>query len=252
MALLGSPGSGKTTLLTLMAGQLGPSRRRLEVLGLRPHTSRPALSKRVYFVAPEQMRRHKSPTGASRIRRQQRIDTPARHLSCDDRMKVELLAKLTCTPDIAFLDEAPPGFDCEASLQLGHLLLRHNKATGSTLILSSSSIDELVRRWSCIVVLSKGMKILERTADELRRACTEARFVSIHLSHQVSLLQLFNIGQLVALGTGFAVLQLPKHAARGSRPRTGSFNQVVDLLYKRLTLYDLGSQIYIGEGRGDR
>jgi ABC-2 type transport system ATP-binding protein len=194
--LLGPNGSGKTTLIGMLLGLHRPDRGRLEVLGLDPHRSGPALRARIGY-APEHHRlppdvraqdlvRHiaalhglplrEATTRASDIlwtvglgeERHRPIGT----MSTGQRQRVKLAQAIAHDPRLVLLDEPTDGLDpVQREVMLG-LIRRCSTDFGMDVLVSSHHLEEVERTCDAAVILSGGRVVASGPLTELRGATT--------------------------------------------------------------------------------
>lgn len=191
--LIGPNGAGKTTMFRLICTVLRPdlgatlidgidsqadplaARRRIGVLpdvrGLYPRlTAREHLR---YFGRLHGLGRDELEARIDELvetlRMEDFIDRRARGFSRGQQMKVALGRALVHRPHNIMLDEPTNGLDVASSRAVRDLL-RHFRAEGRCILLTSHIMQEVAALADRIVVLLGGRIVLAGTTDELRRA----------------------------------------------------------------------------------
>ncbi len=174
IGLLGSNGAGKTTLLKLLAGLLEPSEGVINVFGHSPWEERDKVLKRLgilietpvfyeHLTAYENLAIHLAYLDAtadiSEILKSvgllQIEHKPVAKFSMGMKQKLGIARAISHNPDILLLDEPINGLDPVAIKEMRELFIRL-KESGTTILLSSHILGEILQTTERVVVISNG------------------------------------------------------------------------------------------------
>ncbi len=182
-AIVGPNGSGKSTLLRIAAGLTRPTSGTVEVLGQDPQQRPPSALQGIGYLDQErplyqgfrvsEMLRFAAATNPSwnmaravsyldllRIAPRARISS----LSGGQQAQVALTLCLGKEPDLLILDEPAAALDPLARQDLLRLLMQQVASNGSSVILSTHAISDVVAICDYLVILAEGHMVL---ADDL-------------------------------------------------------------------------------------
>lgn len=189
-AVLGPNGSGKTTLIRMLLGLVRPDHGSIEIdgtilnddsayrsrIGYMPQAAHfpENLSGREILAMLEDLRG----TAASDRRLiddfalEPELDKPVRVLSGGNRQKVSAVATFLFDPEIIILDEPTAGLDPIASGVLKDRI-RHARAEGATILLTSHVLSEVEQLADDIVLLVDGVVLFAGSLVSLRAGTQE-------------------------------------------------------------------------------
>jgi ABC-2 type transport system ATP-binding protein len=192
VGLIGPNGAGKTTLVKMLTGIVAPSSGELSVLGYYPNKLEKGMKKQYALVMGQKSQLSFELTAADtfllfrelyQIERriyQQNLDyfvklfgvenllnVQVRTLSLGERMKMELITALLHNPRLLFLDEPTIGLDAVAQRQIRSFLREVNREKGTTIILTSHYMEDVLRLCPRTVVVNGGRKIYDGGTAEL-------------------------------------------------------------------------------------
>jgi ABC-2 type transport system ATP-binding protein len=192
LALLGPNGAGKTTLLEILEGHRRADAGEVSVLGHDPALRERALRERTGIVLQEEgldpnlnVREAVELYGAAYpapwpadgvlelVGLTDRAGARAATLSGGQRRRLDLALGIAGDPELIFLDEPTTGFDPGARRRSWELI-RHLRALGKTILLTTHYMEEAQVLADRVVVLAGGRVVAEGTPDSLAAAAGEA------------------------------------------------------------------------------
>jgi ABC-2 type transport system ATP-binding protein len=191
LGLLGPNGAGKTTAVRILTTLLEPDEGSVEVAGFdvraEPHKVKEKIGLSGQNAAVDEhltgyenleMVGRLYHLGKSRAQARAREllsefdlseegDRPTKTYSGGQRRRLDLAAALVTAPDVIFLDEPTTGLDPRSRAMMWETIQTLVKG-GSTVLLTTQYMEEADRLCDSIVVIDRGRKIAEGTADDLK------------------------------------------------------------------------------------
>ena len=189
VALLGSNGAGKTTLVKILSTLLAADRGTVGVNGFdaatQPAEVRESISLTGQFAAVDEILsgrenlvlvgklRHVEDPGATAddlLARFALTDAGSRKASTYSggmRRRLDIAMSMIGNPSIIFLDEPTTGLDPEARLEVWRTV-KHLAGHGSTVLLTTQSLEEAEQLADRIAILHEGRIIVNGTLAELK------------------------------------------------------------------------------------
>ena len=202
---IGPNGAGKSTTVKMLSGILTPDAGQVTVGGRIPWKERREhvrhigvvfgqrsqlwwdvpvqdsldLLKDIYRIPEEDYRKRvKELTEA--LEMETLLRTPLRQLSLGQRMRAELCGSLLHRPELLFLDEPTIGLDAVSKLALREFLQWENRQQGTTIMLTTHDMEDIVALCPRVMVLGHGSKLFDGTLSSLLGRYDTVRTVSVH------------------------------------------------------------------------
>jgi ABC-2 type transport system ATP-binding protein len=222
VGLLGSNGAGKTTTLKVLSGLLHATSGSVEVAGYDPRRRDPAFLRRITLVLGQRQRLLWDLPPAETFELHRRVyeipslafsetvrelsdllelgelpSRPTRELSLGERMKCELAAALLHRPQVVFLDEPTIGLDVAMQAAVRSFVRRYNQKGGSTIILTSHYMEDVVALCPRVIVLNRGQVLYDGSLEALARRMRPEKQVVLRLEQPVADGDLLELGAIV-------------------------------------------------------
>ncbi len=107
------------------------------------------------------------------------LRTPMRQLSLGQKMRAELCGSLLHRPELLFLDEPTIGLDAVSKLALRDFLQWENRQHGTTVLLTTHDMEDVVALCSRVMVLGHGRKLFDGTMPSLLSRYDTVRTVAL-------------------------------------------------------------------------
>lgn len=207
---IGPNGAGKSTTVKMMTGIMYPTSGEILINGLSPQKNRKQvvknigvvfgqrsqlywdlrldesfeLLKRIYKIPDEE---YKSTLAELKnvLGLEEFIDTPVRQLSLGQRMRGEIAAAMIHSPDILFLDEPTIGLDIGAKLGIREFILEMNRRKGTTVILTSHDLEDVMKLCTRLIVINQGTIVEDGSLDEIINKMATYRMLVVELAEPV-------------------------------------------------------------------
>ena len=200
VGLIGPNGAGKSTTVKLLTGILTPTGGTCTVDGRIPWEDRKAHVRHLGAVFGQRTQLWwdvpirdsflllRDIYDVDRVRWQRRHDelvdaldlgeflqAPLRQLSLGQRMRAELCGSLLHEPALLFLDEPTIGLDAVSKLNLRAFLKEENRRNGTTVLLTTHDMEDMLALCSRVMVLGHGRLLYDGALDALLQ-----RYDTIH------------------------------------------------------------------------
>ena len=205
LGYIGPNGAGKSTTVKILSGILTPDGGTVTVGGRVPWKERKEhvrqigvvfgqrtqlwwdvpirdsydLLKDVYRITPEDYRARLSEL-AEALQLEELMRTPLRQLSLGQRMRAELCGSLLHRPKLLFLDEPTIGLDAVSKLALRDFLQWENREQGTTILLTTHDMEDIVALCPRVMVLGHGRKLFDGELAALLSRYDTVRTVTVN------------------------------------------------------------------------
>lgn len=138
------------------------------------------------------------------------LRTPLRQLSLGQRMRAELCGSLIHRPELLFLDEPTIGLDAVSKLALRDFLKWENREYGTTVLLTTHDMEDIVALCPRVMVLGHGKKLFDGALGDLLSRYDTVRTVSVRYEEQAALPRLPASVPLVREGENLIITYSPE------------------------------------------
>ena len=244
VGFLGPNGAGKTTTLKMLSGLLYPTSGEARVVGHVPWRREGDFlraitllmgnrSQLVWDIAaadslrvlqeiyriPEAQYRTTLDELADLLELGPLLHKPVRNLSLGERMKVEFAAGLIHSPRVAFLDEPTLGLDVSMQSRIRKFVAEHNRRAGTTIILTSHYMDDVVALCKRVIVIHHGQLLYDGELGELAQRMAPYKVIKVALRDGAGSAFLDELGTVVSRDDASVILRVPREHAAESTAR---------------------------------
>ena len=215
LGLIGPNGAGKSTTVKILTGILTPDGGEVDVGGMVPWKERREHVRRIGVVfgqrtqlwwdvpiqdsydllkdiyrIPDKAYRERLEELAETLQLRELLRTPMRQLSLGQKMRAELCGSLLHRPELLFLDEPTIGLDAVSKLALRDFLKWENREQGTTILLTTHDMEDIVALCSRVMVLGHGRKLFDGTLPALLGRYDTVRTVTVRYEEPETLPEL--------------------------------------------------------------
>lgn len=186
---LGQNGAGKSTSIRMLLTLIAPTSGRIEIFGKELHSNRNEILKNIgaviekpdvykYLSAVENLRLFSRLSG-QRLSEQQllaqlakvglagRAKDTVKTFSQGMKQRLGIAIALVHNPQLIILDEPTNGLDPQGIADIRNLIMHLSRDLKKTLIVSSHLLSEIEQVATRVLIIDKGMKIMEGNAQDL-------------------------------------------------------------------------------------
>src|SRR3990172_8758446 len=274
VGFLGPNGAGKTTTLKMLSGLLYPTAGEARVVGHVPWRREDDFLRRVTLLmgnrtqlvwdiaAADSFRVLQEIYGIPERRYRATLDEltdlldlgpllgkPVRNLSLGERMKVEFAAGLIHSPQVAFLDEPTLGLDVSMQSRIRRFVLEHNQRAGTTILLTSHYMDDIVALCKRVLVIHHGRLLYDGALGELAQRMAPYKVIRVALRDGAGSALLDGLGTVVAREEAQVTLQVPREvvAERTARIVRDLESSLVDISVEAPPIEEVIDRVFAGE-----
>ncbi len=204
LGVVGQNGAGKTTTMKMLSGLLYPSAGKVRVIGCIPWERRkeflsdisflmgqkgqllwdiPAIDcfllyKEIYCLEKNTFQRTVKELSQT-LEVEHLLHIPVRNLSLGERMKMEIIAAVLHSPRVLFLDEPTIGLDITTQKKLRSFLEKQNVQKGTTMLLTSHYMGDIVSLCSRLIIINHGEIIFDDKIEKIRHMYQADRVVRV-------------------------------------------------------------------------
>ncbi|HYY78487.1 MAG TPA: ATP-binding cassette domain-containing protein [Actinomycetes bacterium] len=268
VGFLGPNGAGKTTTLKMLSGLLFPTAGEASVLGHVPWRRERAFLRQIALVMGNrnqlqwdipaldsyQLNRaiYRIPEADFRRTRDELVELlelgelvrkPVRNLSLGERMKAELVGVLLHRPRVLFLDEPTIGLDVTMQKRIRAFLAEHNRRHGSTILLTSHYMADVLALCRRVVVIHHGRIRFDGDLAALTARFSAYKTITVALQDP-PLPDPGSYGELVAAEGERVVLKVPRADASRVAARLLADHLVTDLTIEDPPVDDVIDRVF--------
>ena len=210
VGFIGPNGAGKSTTIKMLTGILKPTDGSITVNGFSPTKQRKEYVKQIGVVfgnrsqlwwdlpvrdsfdlfkeiykIPDQIYNENMKVFSDILDLTAIEQRPVRQLSLGQRMRCEIAASFLHNPQIVFLDEPTIGLDLVAKDKIREFLTYLNKERGTTLLVTSHDMADIVNVCNDLVVIDRGSIVFQGAMNEVADIHGRRRFIDVELSDEM-------------------------------------------------------------------
>src|SRR3989344_1678695 len=220
VGIVGPKGAGKTTTLKILSGLLYPTSGFVEVLEYDPWERKTEFLRDIALVAgrkdqfwwelsaQETLELNHAIYGISSREYEENLNElveildigkllniPIMKLSLAQRARLELATELIHKPKVLLLDEPTLGLDLVSKQKIRDFIYQYNKKYGTTVVMTSSNIDDLIDTVRRVVVMNEGNILFDGVLEDLITKFSNEKVINTVFLNDEGLSSLDQIGK---------------------------------------------------------
>ena len=235
VGFLGPNGAGKTTALKVLSGLLHPTSGDVAVCGFRSFERSPAFLRQITLVMGQKNQLIWDLPASESFLVNRAIyeishgdylsvmkeltdlldlgpvlNKQVRKLSLGERMKCELAAALLHRPRVLFLDEPTIGLDVTMQARVRDFLLEYNRRHGSTILLTSHYMADVVALCKRVLVIDHGKLVYDGDLAALIERIAPVKYIRIVTQRPLHASELTRFGEVRSIEGPKVMLSVPR------------------------------------------
>jgi len=235
VGFLGPNGAGKTTTLKVLSGLLHPTSGEISVCGFRSFDRHSAFLRQITLVMGQKNQLIWDLPASESFLVNRAIyeishgdylavmkeltdlldlggvlNKQVRKLSLGERMKCELAAALLHRPKILFLDEPTIGLDVTMQARVRDFLLEYNRRHGSTILLTSHYMADVVALCKRVLVIDHGKLVYDGDLDALIERIAPVKYIRIVTPRPMQASEFSQFGEVRSIEGPKTMLAVPR------------------------------------------
>ena len=238
VGFIGPNGAGKTTTLKILSGLLHPTSGQASVLGFVPWQRKRAfqrqfalvmgqknqlwwdlpaqesfiLNKEIYEIADSEYKKTILKL-TQLLEIEDLLKIPVRKLSLGQRMKAELVCALLHSPKVLLLDEPSIGLDVVAQEKMRQFVKNYNEEFGSTIILTSHYMGDVLRLCRRVIVINEGKIIFDGPLEKISAKYSKEKLFKLQLEKEIPREEFEKLGKVGQYELPLVTITIPKSEA---------------------------------------
>ncbi|MBI5247218.1 MAG: ATP-binding cassette domain-containing protein [Elusimicrobia bacterium] len=269
VGFLGANGAGKTTTLKMLSGLLTPTAGEATALGHVPWKREPAFQRSISLVmgqrsqlwweipAYETFKLNQAIYGLDEADFRRNLDelvdllqlgehltVPVKKLSLGQRMRCELAAALLHRPRLLLLDEPTIGLDVVMQKAVREFIKSYNKRSGSTIMLTSHNMTDVVELCKRVIVIEKGRLLYDGQLDKLVERYADHKIMRARFTTDVEPADLETLGTVVKYEDRTVTIEVPRAQMAASAASMLRSYPVADLNVEEVAIDDIVRRLF--------
>lgn len=271
VGFIGPNGAGKTTTLKCLSGLLYPDKGEIEVLGFTPFERKTQFLKQIALVmgqknqlwwdlpVMETLLLNKEIYEIDDQQFQDVVDELAllldvkdllsvqvKKLSLGQRMKCELIAALTHSPKVLFLDEPTIGLDVVMQAKLREFIAEYNQKYKATILLTSHYMRDVEALCERVIIIDHGKILYDGKLSDIVRKYAKHKIISVIFHATVEKGKLEKLGKLQSFEYPKATLSVARRNSNQIAAKLLEYFPVEDLNIEEPDIEEIIRDVFSG------